>query len=79
MTDLDRRHTGAAEAAKILSDVKDRVARLEQERRGGSAPVQLFREVTETITISDSQTVTTQTGAFVFGSDTFNYAEWGDQ
>lgn len=79
MTHKSTRHTPAAEAAKILADVKDRVEQLEQDDAGSDDQVQLFRSVTNTVTTSDSHTVTEQTPGFVFGTDTWGFAEFDDK
>lgn len=79
MTYDSRRQTGAAEAALILRDLKDRVDRLEKEQRGSSDSVQLFRNTRDIVTCSDSHTVTVNNAAgFVFSESEWGFDEFGE-
>lgn len=78
MTYQSRRHTEAADAAGILAEFKTRIERLE-ESGASNENVQLFRNVTETVTCSDSQTVTVgDDAAFVFGQSTWGFDEFSE-
>lgn len=78
MTYNSRKQTGTADAALILSHLKDRVDKLEKEKHPDESDVQLFRKVTDTITCTDTTTVTEQSAsAFVFGESEWNFDEFG--
>lgn len=79
MTYETRKQTGTAEAALILSDLKDRVDKLEKRRSAQDDAIQQFRKAVETVTCSDTVTVTEQdAGAFVFSESEWGFDEFSD-
>lgn len=75
-----RRETEAEDAAQILRGLKSRVERLEKDSRGGGESIQLYRQVNDSVTITDSHTLDKSVAGegFEWNTSEWGFAEWED-